>query len=319
MKITCQSCQSKYTVSDEKVQGKTVKIKCRKCGATILVNSSGVVSGGGAAEPAPALAATSPEASASYTVNVSDGDQRTMNVAEIVSAYQSSLVNADTYVWADGMADWLPISQVEPLVAALHELATADTGAPPDVATPMVAAPVAAVPASRGVAAPYVAPAPVTTEAPVEPRAAVRREATRRSDDLFSPARAAEAAAPMRNGASSFPPAARSSVGGGKGEENSMLFSLSALTAKVSEPRAISSGTKAAPKDDSGIIDLKALAESAAVQPVASDLAPTILPEGGLFGAPVTSPPVVAAPSTTSDLGPAPKSKSGMFVMVGAQ
>ena len=38
MKITCQSCQSKYTVSDEKVQGKTVKIKCRKCGATIIVN-----------------------------------------------------------------------------------------------------------------------------------------------------------------------------------------------------------------------------------------------------------------------------------------
>ena len=35
MKITCQSCQSKYTVSDEKVQGKTVKIKCRKCGATL--------------------------------------------------------------------------------------------------------------------------------------------------------------------------------------------------------------------------------------------------------------------------------------------
>ena len=52
MKITCQSCQSKYTVSDEKVQGKTVKIKCRKCGATILVNSGGVTTtGGGVADP----------------------------------------------------------------------------------------------------------------------------------------------------------------------------------------------------------------------------------------------------------------------------
>ena len=38
MKITCQSCQSKYNVADEKVQGKIVKIRCRKCGATIVVN-----------------------------------------------------------------------------------------------------------------------------------------------------------------------------------------------------------------------------------------------------------------------------------------
>src|SRR5438876_567473 len=52
MKITCQSCQSKYTVSDEKVQGKTVKIKCRKCGATIVVNSAGVTNGTAAADAA---------------------------------------------------------------------------------------------------------------------------------------------------------------------------------------------------------------------------------------------------------------------------
>src|SRR5215467_7780785 len=38
MKITCQSCQAKYTIADEKVAGKTVKIKCRKCGATIVVH-----------------------------------------------------------------------------------------------------------------------------------------------------------------------------------------------------------------------------------------------------------------------------------------
>ena len=40
MKITCQSCQAKYTIADEKVAGKTVKIKCKKCGATIVVSGS---------------------------------------------------------------------------------------------------------------------------------------------------------------------------------------------------------------------------------------------------------------------------------------
>ena len=38
MKIACQSCQAKYTIADEKVVGKVVKIRCKKCGSTIVVN-----------------------------------------------------------------------------------------------------------------------------------------------------------------------------------------------------------------------------------------------------------------------------------------
>jgi predicted Zn finger-like uncharacterized protein len=74
MKITCQSCQSKYTVSDDKVQGKTVKIKCRKCGATIVVNSSGATTGGDAAPASQSGAQQATEGG--YLVNVNDGDQR---------------------------------------------------------------------------------------------------------------------------------------------------------------------------------------------------------------------------------------------------
>jgi len=44
MKITCQACQSKYTIADDKIQGKVAKIRCRKCGATVLVDAS---AGGG--------------------------------------------------------------------------------------------------------------------------------------------------------------------------------------------------------------------------------------------------------------------------------
>ena len=70
MKITCGSCAAKYTVSDEKVHGKTVKVKCRKCGAVIVVSSTGEVqttggAGGGA----------SAASSVSYTVSISDTDR----------------------------------------------------------------------------------------------------------------------------------------------------------------------------------------------------------------------------------------------------
>ena len=84
MKITCQSCQSKYTVSDEKVQGKTVKIKCRKCGATILVNSGGVTtSGAGLADPVSLSTGGNTDGGGTYLVNVADGDQRSMTLVEI--------------------------------------------------------------------------------------------------------------------------------------------------------------------------------------------------------------------------------------------
>ena len=40
MKIQCQSCQAKYTIADEKVLGKVVKIRCKKCSATIVINGN---------------------------------------------------------------------------------------------------------------------------------------------------------------------------------------------------------------------------------------------------------------------------------------
>src|SRR4051812_29150719 len=42
MKIVCQSCSAKYSIADDKVQGKKVfKIKCKKCGEDILVRGEG--------------------------------------------------------------------------------------------------------------------------------------------------------------------------------------------------------------------------------------------------------------------------------------
>jgi len=122
MKITCGSCAAKYTVSDEKVQGKTVKVKCRKCGAVIIVSSSGEVqtTGGAAAQ-----SEAGPPGAESFTVSVTDTDQRTMTVPEIVEAYNEGVIDAETYVWAEGMDDWRPLKDVDVVVDALHEAAAA--------------------------------------------------------------------------------------------------------------------------------------------------------------------------------------------------
>ncbi|MDB4998381.1 MAG: Signal recognition particle receptor protein FtsY, partial [Myxococcaceae bacterium] len=39
MKFLCEQCKAKYQISDEKVAGKTVRMKCRKCGHMIEVRA----------------------------------------------------------------------------------------------------------------------------------------------------------------------------------------------------------------------------------------------------------------------------------------
>ncbi len=39
MKFLCEQCKTKYQISDEKIAGKTVRMKCRKCGFNIEVSS----------------------------------------------------------------------------------------------------------------------------------------------------------------------------------------------------------------------------------------------------------------------------------------
>ena len=50
-------------------------------------------------------------------VNVTEGDQRSMAVADVVNAYNQGIINGETYVWTDGMGDWLPLGQVDAIVA----------------------------------------------------------------------------------------------------------------------------------------------------------------------------------------------------------
>jgi predicted Zn finger-like uncharacterized protein len=40
MKISCDSCQSKFTVGDDKVAGNILRIRCKKCGSTLVVNGA---------------------------------------------------------------------------------------------------------------------------------------------------------------------------------------------------------------------------------------------------------------------------------------
>src|SRR6187549_2605300 len=107
MKIACEACAAKYTIGDDKVRGRRVKVRCKGCGTPIVVegnqnSDSAVPDEPGAARqplsiPPPdrlpfeqdasngaAAASTEP-----WSVNLSDTEQRDMTTDELVAAWRS--------------------------------------------------------------------------------------------------------------------------------------------------------------------------------------------------------------------------------------
>ncbi|HEX3771089.1 MAG TPA: zinc-ribbon domain-containing protein [Polyangiaceae bacterium] len=305
MKITCQSCQSKYNVADEKVQGKIVKIRCRKCGSTIVVQGNG-----GAAANGTNGAGTGGGEEALWHVNAGDGEPRQMTMAELIDAYNTGAVAQDTFIWTDGMDDWKPLSEVEPVVTALH---AADTSADSSYKSGVNDAPMAAA------AAPAPAPEPEPAPAPEPKRAAVKRE--QRARDLFGTGVAAEEvqtsapAVPQMMSSSAVDDAAGKMTG--QRNENSVLFSLAVLTKDADERAPDEPAPKSTTRnqEDSGLIDLKALALKAeSMRPPGSTEANAFAsPLGlGMVSAPLGAPMGVLG----GPLGEAPQ-KSKLPLIIG--
>ncbi|MGE5789192.1 MAG: zinc-ribbon domain-containing protein, partial [Myxococcales bacterium] len=82
MKISCPSCEAKYSIGDDKVQNRLAKIRCRKCGVDIVIDGRvqpPTVSVGDTAAAPQAMQAAA-IASHSYTIDFGENDQRTMTL-----------------------------------------------------------------------------------------------------------------------------------------------------------------------------------------------------------------------------------------------
>src|SRR5262245_62143712 len=52
MKFICENCKAKYQIGDDKIAGRSVRMKCRRCGHLIQIGAS-TVAAGQEHEPAP--------------------------------------------------------------------------------------------------------------------------------------------------------------------------------------------------------------------------------------------------------------------------
>ena len=248
MKIACEACGAKYTIADDKVRGRKVKIRCKGCGTPIVVD--GQHGGGPSISDAETDAALEPaEATVIWSVNLSDTDSRTMSAEEIVSGYASGLVTADAFVWKDGMADWVPLLESE--LAALLGSAPAPAPvatAPFAAAAAPTATPLPGANAPRGTMPLFSAPNQAAQVS--RPAATTRASQPDNTQDLFGSLDSAGSEEEVATSAPVIPQAGATAYDDGKmtgaRNENSVLFSLDALKAGFS-PSA-PAATKSAPK-----------------------------------------------------------------------
>jgi predicted Zn finger-like uncharacterized protein len=157
MIVDCHSCGATYNISDEKVRGRRVRVRCKSCGEGIIVDGMRLDAEDATRVYAPnfepaAYTAGREEATRvmsvpsssrfgepgpeDWTVNISDSEQRIMRLDEIVNGYASGLVSDSAYVWKDGMADWLPLNEVPEIRAALEYVETTRVVSPSSLKPP---------------------------------------------------------------------------------------------------------------------------------------------------------------------------------------
>ncbi len=270
MKISCQSCGANYAIADHKVRGRLVKVRCKSCSSTILVDGRTLEDAAPSASdsapqpaaeaPAPAPAQAPPPTAEpgaglgdatddgddatriyaggdradggsadpdSWSVNLSDTDQRTMTTEEIIAGFVAGEVTDDAFVWREGLDDWQPVLDVPELRTAI------ESRQPPKSVPPEPA---------------FNFSPPQTTEPDESPKptAAWVNEAAGVREDLFGNVESAGSEAEAMG--AEIPPEPIQERKIGARNENSVLFSLDSLKQGMAAAPPAAGGNKRAPK-----------------------------------------------------------------------
>jgi predicted Zn finger-like uncharacterized protein len=275
MKIVCDACQAKYSIADEKIQGKAFKIRCKKCSHIIVVKTVGEGAAAAVAEKQKAAAApvaAAPETDQGGWHVVIDGDQvGPLTEAEVKDRLRQGKINAETLVWKEGFADWTALSAVSDLTAVLaritqHPVAK-ESGHTSGTSRSSGSMKAVAAPAATAEADPFGAATVITPPGTADLFASATAQAV--------PATVAPAPSSpfLFGGASSQvtePMVVIKSTGSGTSSthltgqrnENSVLFSLSNLEALAvpSHSSSIRVPSTTANTEGSGLIDIRSMA-----------------------------------------------------------
>ncbi len=116
MNVTCSVCFARYTVPDDKVTGRRVRMKCKRCGESITVDGTTASS---QATPLAASAAPPAASPSLWSVTQPSGRRDKLSTEQLLERYAKNEMEPRTLVWRKGMVKWLPPDFVPELAQAL--------------------------------------------------------------------------------------------------------------------------------------------------------------------------------------------------------
>jgi predicted Zn finger-like uncharacterized protein len=252
MKVQCEHCGAAYSVADEKVAGRKLRQRCRKCGESIIIDGSALE--GSAAPPEAESFAVSvpPDSEAVWHIAVGDTTQGPYTLDELGQYYADGHIVLDTLVCRDGWNDWKQAGEVPELVSASRDSSQAlSTGRARGVMMPQHVAQAFAQPVAMGSDPFGEAPVPASS-----PRVS--------AEEMATPGM-------QRDGTVQF--------------SMDEIRALSAVSmTSVAPPVSSSTLSGRANGDDSGLIDMRALAAVEAENAAAAAMAAQSPVPGGYRG-----------------------------------
>lgn len=126
MKFYCEQCNTKYSIAEEKVRGKVLKVRCKSCGNIITVRDpeaptpaaqDPVASLRPGPPKAPGASPRIPQTNWYYSVN--GQSSAPMDLEVLKARYETGELGDESYVWHESIIEWKPVRDVDIFESAL--------------------------------------------------------------------------------------------------------------------------------------------------------------------------------------------------------
>jgi predicted Zn finger-like uncharacterized protein len=136
VKFLCDRCKTRYSIGDDRVRGKILKIRCKNCANVITVREGMsdvdasdpeglrkrgttqavpvIPTGSGLSEPmaAPGSAAPPPALEQEWYVSIDGNQEGPFSLGDAQKWVGSKAFEAELHCWSEGFDDWLPVDKV---------------------------------------------------------------------------------------------------------------------------------------------------------------------------------------------------------------
>ena len=165
MKIECSKCGAQYKIADEKVRGKTFKIRCKKCANVIIVRDKAKTAE--TEEPADVGAESESDEVLGWHLAIDGETVGPVPEDDVRSRYMAGEIDAETSIWQEGLDDWIVLGEAE-VFADLLEQTPAPAAADPFAGDQAeeTAAPATSSPSLSGLSTPQSSSSEVEESSP---------------------------------------------------------------------------------------------------------------------------------------------------------